>query len=105
MSPSLKKKHLRGRANRYAAIQRLATLRVVKWPSYHSLTHTLLVYWRMLYQAEITLNLRFLEVHIPPRTGPMRDVDFVEVCAFRVHSEFTQNSLRIHRQLIQITVV
>jgi len=51
---------------------------------------------------------RFLEVHIPHSPGPMRP----GLCrglriqsSFRIHPEFTRNSLRIHRQLIQITVV
>jgi hypothetical protein len=42
------KVELRGRVNREAAIQQLATLRVAKWPSYHCLVYTLLAYWRTL---------------------------------------------------------
>ncbi len=47
---------LRACANREAAIQRLATLRMVKGPSYHSLTHTLLAYWRKLLVSAILKN-------------------------------------------------
>jgi hypothetical protein len=37
--------YLKVRANRKAAIERSAILRVVEQPSHYSLTHTLLAYW------------------------------------------------------------
>src|SRR5829696_6955292 len=48
---------LRGCANREAAIRRPVTLRAVKRPSYQSLTHTLLAYWRKLLVQQPTCRI------------------------------------------------